>query len=77
MRPEPETSLAIAEYRISWVLDHPHMSDWLKASLRSARALDPVDAQNDIEMLRHLILPWAAAQIELTLRGADHGGGEL
>lgn len=70
MIPEPETSLAIAEHRISWVLAHPHMSEWLKGALRSARALDPVEVQNDVEMLRHLIGPLSAARIELALRDA-------
>ena len=73
MQTEPKTLLAIADYRISWVLDHPHMSGWLKDALRSARTLDPVEAQNAVEMLRHLILPRATAQIELALSGQPDG----
>jgi hypothetical protein len=63
----PETTLAVAEYRIDWILHHPQTSDWLRQALRDVRAMDPVDAQNDVEMLRHLILPLAVAQIELAL----------
>ena len=30
---DPETMLAAADARIAWVLQHPHMSDWLKEAL--------------------------------------------
>ena len=72
-RQEPEVMLAVAETRISWVLDHPHMSDWLKHALRSAASCDPITMQNDVEMLRHLILPRSQAQIEMTLASAFAG----
>lgn len=54
-RQEPETKLALAEARIEWVLEPPHTSDWLKKALRTADDLDPIELQNDVEMLRHLI----------------------
>ncbi|GHH25177.1 hypothetical protein GCM10008023_38160 [Sphingomonas glacialis] len=67
VRREPEIMLAVADARIAWVLEHPHMSDWLKQALRTADGLDPIGLQNDIEMLRHLIVPRAQAQIEITM----------
>lgn len=57
--------LAIADARIAWVLEHPHMSEWLKQALRAADGLDPIELQNDVEMLRHLIVPKSQAQIEI------------
>lgn len=67
VRQEPEIMLAVADARILWVLEHPHMSDWLKHALRTADGLDPNGLQNDIEMLRHLIVPRSQAQIEITM----------
>lgn len=67
MLPEPELSLAVARSRIAWILDHPDTSCWLKDAVRSACLRDPVAVQNDVEMLRHLILPYATAQIKLSL----------
>ena len=58
--------LAAADARIAWVLAHPHMSDWLKQALRSADARDPTGLQNDVEMLRHLLVPRARARIAMT-----------
>lgn len=63
---EPEALLAIAQTRISWVLDHPHMSEWLKQALRSAHGRDPVALQNDVELLRHLIGPRSQAQLQIS-----------
>jgi len=57
LRQEPEFQLATAGSRIAWVLDYPHMSEWLKQALRAANGLDLMAMQNDIEMLRHLIMP--------------------
>ena len=66
-RQEPEILRSLANARIEWVLNHPHMSDWLKAALRSANGLDPVAIQNDIEMLKHLITLRANAEVEIVL----------
>ncbi|OYY68861.1 MAG: hypothetical protein B7Y47_13015 [Sphingomonas sp. 28-63-12] len=68
MRQEPEILLAVAEARITWVLNHPAMSDWLKQALKSADGIDPVRLQNDVFMLGQLIEARAKAQIELALR---------
>jgi hypothetical protein len=62
--------LAAADARIAWVLDHPHMSDWLKRALRMADGLDPVALQNDVEMLKQLIVSRAQAQIDLAMASA-------
>ena len=71
MRQELENELAAADARIAWVLDHPQVSDWLKAALRTAVGLDPVRLQNDIEMLRQLIIARAQAQIEIAMTSAQ------
>jgi hypothetical protein len=73
VRQEPEIGLARAEARIEWALNHPHISDWLKATLRSTKGLDPVIIQNDIEMLRHLITNRARAEVEIALSRASTG----
>ena len=48
LRQETEIMLAAADARIAWVLEHPHMSDWLKQALRTADGLDPIGLQNDV-----------------------------
>ena len=68
VRPEPEIGLAIAKARIAWALDHPGISDWLKAALRTANDLDPVAVENDVEMLRFLITGRATAEIAVSMR---------
>lgn len=66
-RQKPEVTLAVTDARIAWVLDHAHMSEWLKQALKTAEGLDPIVLQNDLEMLRYLILPRVQAQIESTI----------
>ena len=66
-RQEPEMKLAVTDARIAWVLDNAHVSEWLKQALRAAEGLNPIILQNDVEMLRHLILPRVHAQIEMTI----------
>lgn len=73
VRQEPEILRSIANAHINWVLDHPHMSPWLKETLRSAQGLDPVALQNDIEMLRHLIGLRANAEVEIAVNHATAG----
>ncbi|MDY7522816.1 hypothetical protein [Sphingomonas sp. 10B4] len=67
LRQEPEIMLAVADARIAWVLEHPHMSDWVKQALLTADGLDPIGLQNDVEMLRHLIVPRSQARIEIAM----------
>ena len=63
-RQENEITLAVADSRIAWVLDHPRASDWLKQALRTADGLDPIALQNDVELLKHLIVSRSQAQVE-------------
>lgn len=70
VRQEPEIMLAEADARIAWVLEHPHMSDWLKQALRTADGLDPIGLQNDVEMLRNLVLTRSQARIEIAMGSA-------
>jgi hypothetical protein len=65
MKPHPETPVADADARIAWVLDHPHVSDWLKHAIRTSEGLDPITLQNEIEILRQLIRFRAHAQSEV------------
>ena len=76
-RQEPEILRSLANARIEWVLNHPHMIDWLKAALRSAKGLDPVAILNDIEMLRHLITLRANAEIEIAVGQAQSSEGDM
>ena len=70
LRQETEIMLAAADARIAWVLEHPHMSDWLKQALRTADGLDPIALQNDVEMLKHLVVTRTHAQIEAAMGSA-------
>ncbi len=54
---EPEVEIAGINRRIAWVLAHPRTSPWLRAALEAALMEDPVAVVNDVEMLRHLLLP--------------------
>lgn len=73
MKERCATTIAEAETRIAWVLNHPDMSDWLKQALRTAVDVDPVGLQNDVELLRHLVTPRALAQIEMALSTCSDG----
>lgn len=47
--------LELVDARIAHVCAHPATSDWLKASLKSALARDPVDALDDAHSLLALL----------------------
>ena len=70
-RQEPEVARAVADARIAWVLEHPHMSDWLKQALRTAACRDPTELQNDVEMLRHIVALCARAEVDCVLSQAS------
>jgi hypothetical protein len=70
LRQETEMMLAAADARIAWVLQHPHMSDWLKEALRTADGLDPIALQSDVEMLKHLVVTRCHAQIKAAMGSA-------
>lgn len=50
-------ALRDVEDPIAWVLAHPGMSAWLKATLTSALKEDPLALANDLEILNHLLGP--------------------
>jgi hypothetical protein len=60
-----------AQARISWIESHPAFSGWLKDTLRSAVARNPVDVINDLEILHHVLRGWASASIELQRSSSD------
>lgn len=70
LRQETEMMLAAADARITWVLEYPHTSDWLKEALRTADGLDPIALQSDVEMLKHLVVTRSHAQIEAAMGSA-------
>lgn len=51
------------DQRIEWVLSHPDMSPWLKASVASARQRDPLDVLNDLEILDCVLRAWCDASL--------------
>lgn len=63
--PEPEVERAQIDRRIAWVLEHPGTSQWLRAALESAMGEDPLQIANDVEMLRHLLVPRSIACAQL------------
>ena len=52
-----------AEERIAFVLSHEGFSDWLKAALKGARSRDPAAVLNDLEIMIHVLRPWATAAL--------------
>lgn len=71
--PEPEVEIAAIERRIAWVLVHPGTSPWLHAALQTAMAQDPIGIANDVEMLRHLLVPRSTAHAILAAAMARCG----
>ncbi|MFZ4688182.1 MAG: hypothetical protein ACOYLS_02985 [Polymorphobacter sp.] len=68
MKHEPETVIAITSARIRYLLESPHISDWLKTALRAADGHDPIKLQNEIEILRHVIRPISQTDIDVAMR---------
>lgn len=66
---EPEVEMAAIERRIAWLLTHHATSNWLRGALQSALAEDPVAVSNDVEVLRHLLVPRAIAQAMIVTQG--------
>jgi hypothetical protein len=73
-----EIDLATANQRIDWILRHPDISPWLKATLEAAHRRDPVAVVNDLELLNCALRPWCELSMQaaaLQLGGpADEGG---
>ena len=66
-----------AERQIAWVLDHPHISAWLKDALRAALLCDPIVVVNEVEMLRELLRFRTNAIIQNALGEAASCGSKL
>ena len=54
-----------SEEHIRSALAHPAFSDWLKSALRGAISRDPLVVANDLELLTHLLRPWAEAHFSV------------
>jgi hypothetical protein len=81
-RARPERSVSFAELA-ALVLDDGSVRDRVKTFLRAAAAADPVDAQQDAELLARLmrgrleeVLGWNAARYSIP-QGTDFGGAEV
>lgn len=62
----PAEPIAIQLPTVGELLESPSVSNWLKDSLRSLVARDPVDAANDAELLSAVMV----ARCKVILRGA-------
>ena len=47
-----------AQTQIDWILAHPGISDWLKATLASALKCDRIDVWNDLQILSCALNAW-------------------
>ncbi len=63
--------------RISWVLEHPTMSGWLKDALNSALDRNPIDVLNDLEVLNHLLRARSDVLLRQTYGEASGKDGDL
>jgi hypothetical protein len=72
MPKSPIIPMPEVERRIAWILAHPDISDWLKATVRKALDRDPIDVANDLEILIHLLRPWTNARIDQLLNITDN-----
>ena len=50
-----DDAIAAIEAQISFVLDHPGMTSWLKGALRGALSVDPLQVLNDLEILNQIL----------------------
>jgi hypothetical protein len=81
-RARPERFASFAELA-TFVLDDASVRDRVKTFLRAAASADPVDAQQDAELLARLmrgrleeVLGWNAARYSMR-QGTDFGGAEV
>lgn len=63
--PPPDDALTTNDQRIAWILAHPGTSAWLKDALRAARARDPVELLNELEILNLLLRTECEARMRL------------
>lgn len=63
--PPPDDALTTNDQRIAWILAHPRTSPWLKDALRAARARDPVELLNELEILTLLLRADCEARMPL------------
>ena len=63
--PPPDDALKTNDQRIAWILAHPGTSAWLKDALRAARARDPVEVLNELEILTLLLRADCEARMQL------------
>lgn len=66
--PLQDDTLRTNEDRITWVLDHPRMSLWLKTALKSALERNPIALLNDLEILNQLLQEYCIHKIHIVNR---------
>ncbi len=71
-RPRDDGFSAIDE-QISFVLDHPGMSVWLKSALRDALPRDPICVLNDLEILNLILRKRSAILISEQRHSCGNG----
>lgn len=71
MKEELDGTLAKADAKVVWVLDHPEMSPWIKDALRAALVADPITVANEVEVLRQVIVPRSNALVRKALGTND------
>lgn len=69
--------LACVDQQLSWVLENPAMSEWLKSALKSALDEDPISLVNDLEILTHLLGMRAKALAQNAFERPVHPGPDL
>lgn len=73
--PPPDDALTTNDQRIAWILAHPGTSAWLKDALRAARAHDPVELLNELEILTLLLRADCEARMRLSRLEAETDTG--
>ena len=61
--PHATIEVLCTEQRVHSALENKALSSWLKDTLRSALARDPVELANDLELLGLLLRPWCEARM--------------
>ena len=68
MQDEAEAALAKAKSYIAFLMKSPHVSNWLKATLRAAHGHNALMLQNETEIMRSIISPLACGSYDSAVR---------
>jgi len=62
--------------RITWILNHPGISLWLKTALETALDRDPIAVVNDLEVLNSLLRTRCDVMVSLPETRSARSGDE-